>query len=259
LLANNDPPGGNREGKCLSKGKEIKMKYESLLELFQQRRSIRKYKDEPVPEEYIQKILEAARWAPSGANKQPWEFVVIRQEESRKKIIEILTEQFRSMDKMEMTKTPDLRIVFRVPPLGESVYILPFGDPRTLEITNVYARITRGVEIFTCDMANTFLYMVLAANSLGLGARWLSAVTCPFCQTLIKDYLGIPQEFTLFDMLVLGFPDEQPYPKLVRNFTDIIHYEKYDPSKYRTQTQLREFLVRCFKQKPNASDVIKGV
>jgi len=57
------------------------MKYEDLLELVEQRRSIRRFQTKPVPDQYIEKIIEVARWAPSGFNSQPWEFVVVRKEE----------------------------------------------------------------------------------------------------------------------------------------------------------------------------------
>ena len=65
------------------------MDYDGLLELFKKRRSIRKFKPDPVPDEYVDKIIEAARWAPSGANSQPWQFIVIKKDELRKRIFEI--------------------------------------------------------------------------------------------------------------------------------------------------------------------------
>jgi nitroreductase len=54
------------------------MNYEDFLELAKKRRSIRRFKSDPIPDEYIGKIIEAARWAPSGGNSQPWEFIVIK-------------------------------------------------------------------------------------------------------------------------------------------------------------------------------------
>lgn len=69
------------------------MDYESLLELVKQRRSCRRFKPEPVPDEYVDKIIEVARWAPSGANTQPWEFIVIRKLETKQKIAQFLDEQ----------------------------------------------------------------------------------------------------------------------------------------------------------------------
>lgn len=57
---------------------EDTMKYDDLIELFKDRRSIPKFKSDPIPDEYVDKIIEAARFAPSGFNTQPWEFVLIK-------------------------------------------------------------------------------------------------------------------------------------------------------------------------------------
>jgi hypothetical protein len=75
---------------------------DAFLEVLQARRSIRTgfLKDKPVPDELIEKILEAARWAPSAGNSQPWEFLVIRSLEIREKIVEIFKTQMR--DKIEI-------------------------------------------------------------------------------------------------------------------------------------------------------------
>ena len=64
------------------------MDYDSLLELVKMRRSIRRFKPDPVPDEYIDRIIEVARYAPSGFNMQPWEFVVVKKPELRSKIAE---------------------------------------------------------------------------------------------------------------------------------------------------------------------------
>ena len=75
---------------------------DTFLEVLQRRRSIRTgfLRDEPVPDDLIEKILEAARWAPSAGNSQPWEFLVVRDLESREKIVEIFKTQMR--DKIEI-------------------------------------------------------------------------------------------------------------------------------------------------------------
>jgi nitroreductase len=66
------------------------MDYESFLELVKNRRSIHRVKSDPVPDEYINKIIEAARWAPSGFNLQPWEFVVIKDQKLKEGIVQII-------------------------------------------------------------------------------------------------------------------------------------------------------------------------
>ena len=67
----------------------MKMKIDELLDLLRTRRSTRKFKPDPIPDEYIEKIIEAARWAPSGANGQPWEFIVIKDQQTKTRIAEL--------------------------------------------------------------------------------------------------------------------------------------------------------------------------
>jgi nitroreductase len=73
-------------------GRNENMDYESLLDLVKKRRSIRRFKPDPVADGDIEKILEVARWAPSGFNMQPWEFVVVKKAELRKHIVDIIKE-----------------------------------------------------------------------------------------------------------------------------------------------------------------------
>ena len=66
------------------------MDYAGLLELVKKRRSIRRFRSDPVPDEYIEKIIEAGRWAPSGYNSQPWEFLVIKDKVLKDRILQPL-------------------------------------------------------------------------------------------------------------------------------------------------------------------------
>ena len=62
-----------------------KVEYDSLLELVKQRKSFRRFKTDPVPKETVEKILEVARFSPSAANSQPWEFIIVEDKESDQK------------------------------------------------------------------------------------------------------------------------------------------------------------------------------
>ena len=75
------------------------MDYESFLELVTRRRSTHAYKPDPVPDDYVDKIIEAARWAPSGANSQPWEFIIVKKKDLRGHIVEIFKEQGEISDR----------------------------------------------------------------------------------------------------------------------------------------------------------------
>src|SRR5271156_4707494 len=107
---------------------------DTFLDVLQSRRSIRTgfLRDKPVPDELIGKILEAARWAPSAGNSQPWEFLVIRDLGIREKIVEIFKTQMRDKIEIEEAARGQRRRVnagvdFRHAP----VQVLVLGDPRT--------------------------------------------------------------------------------------------------------------------------------
>jgi len=107
---------------------------DAFLEVLQARRSIRTgfLRDKPVPDELIEKILEAARWAPSAGNSQPWEFLVIRDLGIREKIVEIFKTQMR--DKIEIeeaTRGQRRRVNAGVDFRHAPVHVLVLGDPRT--------------------------------------------------------------------------------------------------------------------------------
>ena len=75
------------------------MKTDQLLDVIRRRRSVRVYKKGKVNDEQLQSILEAARWAPSGANTQPWEFVVTRDRKKMKRVREIYSKEWRQRKK----------------------------------------------------------------------------------------------------------------------------------------------------------------
>ncbi|MFC2013421.1 nitroreductase family protein [Chloroflexota bacterium] len=220
------------------------MNYEGLLELVQKRRSIRKFKPEPIPDEYVNQIIEAARWAPSGANSQPWEFIVVKKQDLRDKIIELIEEERPISHKMETAREPEFR--FRWRPAGyvrAPVFIILCGDTRTKDVYPVSTTMIMGSSIFTSSLASAFLYMNLAVTALGLGSQWVTAAAHPFEQSMIKELLGIPKELEIYDMMALGYPAAEPRPRLVRAREEMVHYDGYDKSKSRTEQQVKDFIV----------------
>ena len=219
------------------------MDYESLLELVKKRRSIRKFKPEPIPDEYVDQIIEVARWSPSGANSQPWEFIVIKKQELKDRIIELINEHNTLTHKMELAREPELR--FKWSPAGyvrAPVFILLCGDTRTEEAYPLYVTLERGSSIFNSSQSSVFLYMTLAATTLGLGAQWVSSMAHPYIQSLTKDLLGIPKELEIYDMLAVGYPDAEPKARLMRAKEEMVHYDYYDKTRYRTEQEIKEFI-----------------
>ncbi|MDP2744654.1 MAG: nitroreductase family protein [Dehalococcoidia bacterium] len=224
--------------------------YQDLLALVKGRRSIHRYKSDPVPDEYVQKILEAARFAPSGANAQHWEFIVIKDPAVRARIIELFKEQAAVGKKMELTRKEALRAERAYSDPNEDpgfkdapVWILLLGDQRTKEQFILSALYSVGEANFRSGLAMAFLYMHLAARSLGLGSQWVTSTALPLMTAQIKEFLGIPKDFVIYDMIAVGYPAHEPKPRPAKALSDIVHHDRYDRSKYKSDQQVEDFII----------------
>ena len=231
------------------------MDYDSLLELVKKRRSIRRFKPDPVPDEDIRKIIEVARWAPSGFNMQPWEFVVVTEKDLRDKIAEYLSESWDQTKIMETTRESWQGKPWKVSGVNDKemdyktapVYIILFGDTRTnigLPI-NLRYEPDRCQSIYTSGLANTFLYMHLAATSLGLASQWVSPISKSFTHCMVKELLGIPNELEAYDMMALGYPALTPSGKYMRDPEKMIHYNDCGKEDFRNEEELKDFVKRA--------------
>jgi len=227
--------------------KEAAMDVDHFINLLKSRRSIRAYKPDPIPNEFIQKIIEAARWAPSGGNSQPWEFIVIKKKEIKDRIADLFVESTRPIRQAELTREKELRVPALEREITEPgfknapVFILVCGDPRLNEAFPLLVYQKIGMEVLTSNLASAFLCMHLAAKSLGLGSQWVSA-TGGLMEGPLKKLLDIPKEFKIYDMMAVGYPAYQLGPRSPRKIEEMIHDDRYDRSKLRTDQQIKDFI-----------------
>jgi len=200
------------------------LKYENLLELVKNRRSIRWFKPDPIPQEYVDKMIEVARWAPSGFHTQPWEFVVIKKKEIKDKIADILRRPGQAPGQEYFENAPVLILL-----LGD--WRAKIGLPGTPEDQD-----RRVDNLFCSSLASAFLYMHLAATTLGLASAWVSASSSLESQKKIKELLSIPEPVRIYDMMAVGYGTRSPIPKLIRDKEDVVHYD--DTGHYRTDAQV---------------------
>lgn len=236
--------------------------WDTLIKIARKRRSIRKYKPDPVPDEDIEKIVETARWAMSGANAQPWEFVVVKNAEIRAKIFELYSRHRKQTDVFNRTLVPELRHpVTGTLDAGERsfrdapVIIVVCGDTRTLLATSLAAEII-GYERITyhMNMGNATMLMHLAAASLGLGTQWVS--TSPIWEGELKALLAVPEWFTIPQIVPVGYADYTPPPPFRRKLDEIVHYDKYDMGQFRTDEQVVEYVAQL-RQRTRAAYYVK--
>lgn len=166
-------------------------------EVVRRRRSIRAYKPDPVEDEKLLRVLEAARLAPSAANRQPWHFIVVRDPEVKEKLGKAYPREW-------FVKAP--------------VIIVACADP------TVAWRRRDGEEYWKVDLAIAMEHLVLAAANEGLGTCWIAA----FDERAVKEALGIPEHIRVVALTPLGYPAEEKGPVTDRKPLDqIVHYDKW--------------------------------
>ncbi len=212
--------------------------YDVFLEIAKRRRTIRRFKTDPVPADCIDKIIDVARWAPSGFHTQPWEFVVITEKELKEKIVFVL-EQYGPAIRNPNEEPTRSQGRFDAAP----VFIILFGDWRARVGLPEAAQSSdaRVDNIMRTSLACAFLSMQLAAASLGLASQWYSAVSGERAQSGIKTLIGIPEGLRIFDMMVLGYPAEEPMPKEVRKTAEMIHYNACGAKDFRTDEEVAAY------------------
>jgi nitroreductase len=221
--------------------------YEDFMEVVKNRRSHWHFRPDPVPDDMVGKVIDAARYAPSAFNSQPWEFVVIRDAALRAEIVRVMAEnlpgpppQLPSVSGVLVAKGPAKDpLGFRTAP----VLILVLGDTRVRPFGPPYVRDAddRWQSIFTTSLAAAYEHMHLAAASLGLASRWVSAVVEPPIAGRIRELIGFPAELTVYEMMALGYSDFEPLPKKMRPLSEVMHLDACGEEDFRTAEQVREY------------------
>lgn len=227
------------------------MNIDKLLDFLRTRRSIRRFKPDPIPEQYIEKMIEAARWAPSGANAQPWEFIIVKDQKTKNTMAELFQEIRKEYYAIEQTRVEDLRHHQLTSPLTElpdwkdaPVFIVVCGDRRTYQGSILGGRFIGGEGgldgTYQKNIGNAIYAIHLAAAALGLGAQWLSVQGD--WEQLLKPLLGVPPVIIIHTIVPVGYPAYEPQPPYRREIEEITHHEKYDMSKFRSGDQIIDFL-----------------
>jgi len=168
----------------------------SVLKLIADRGSIRRYKDKPIPEEDLLKIIEAARLAQSAANRQPWQFIVVTDKNIRERLADAAHRQGRPRQSSVETA---------------GVIVIGLADP---EISANWYLVDLGIAIEN---------MALVAWDIGIGSCCIGA----FIEKDVKTILKIPENLRVVALLTLGYPDEEPRTKNRKSLEEIVHYNMY--------------------------------
>jgi nitroreductase len=165
-----------------------------LFEVIKGRRSIRKYTDQPVPDEILAQLLEAAQWAPSASNQQRWRFVVVTDSTTKELIRQV---------------SPGIFV-------GPPVYVVICAE----EVPDAkdWDRAT-----YLADCAMAAQNMMLSAYALGLG----SCVVLSFSPPAVQEILELPVNIKPTLVVTLGYPAQQPSPPSRLPLNEIAFREEY--------------------------------
>nr|MDO8133116.1 nitroreductase family protein [Candidatus Njordarchaeum guaymaensis] len=164
-----------------------------VMDVIRSRRSVRKWKDQPVKKEQLQVLMEAAQQAPSAVNWQPYRFVLVDDPEKRK----------------EVSRATYQRFVSKAPLL-----IIGVADPKT------------SPQWHLIDTVIALTQMMLAAYELGLAGVWIGV----FDETSVKKVLGVPEDLVVAGILALGVPNQKPDPITRKSTMELFAIDSYSQS-----------------------------
>ena len=224
------------------------MDIDGFLDLVKKRRSIREFEPDPIPDEYIRKIMEAGRWAMSGANSQPWEFVVVKNRDTIAEMERIYSSEYvQARNALELTRIEEFRNPSILRSLGAKsgwkdapAIIVILGDLRVVQVSVAVAGVYHGNTPVQHGIANCAMLMHVAAAALGLGSQWVSIG--PVFEGKFRDLLA-GEVFTIQFFMPMGYPAYKVTPRYRRELDEIVHYERYDTSKYRSYQEIVNWVI----------------
>jgi len=165
-------------------------------ELIQHRYSVRAYKPDPVEEDKLQQVLEAARLAPTAANRQPFRLIVLS----------------------TVNRQADLRRIYHRSWFSQAPLVIGVcGIPGEAWVRR------DGQNYHYVDAAIALDHLILAAADLGLGTCWVAA----FDVAAAREVLGLPEEAVPIAFTPLGYPADQPGPKERKPLAELVRYEHW--------------------------------
>jgi nitroreductase len=234
------------------------MTYDDFLELVTYRRSVRRLKPDPIPDEYVLKILDAAHYSMSGGNSQPWEFIVVKDREVKDRLFAAYREDLEIMWSLEQQRIREYRHpAFDVPPedkekalsmLGSwkdaPVCVAVLEDPRKQWGSVLHARsdlyYNSARDILGATMGHLSMLIHLAAASLGLGSERVDVSN----EHAYKETLGYPEPLRLNILVPIGYRAYEPGPPHRLPLEELIHFDRYDMDKFLQHDDFLKYLER---------------
>lgn len=185
----------------------------NIIDIIKSRRSIRKYTDRPLDKNTLDKLIEAAQWAPTGMNEQPWGFIAVEDKTLIKELsdrsipyIKELVEQDRKFERYKRRlNVKNFSIFYHAP-----CVIIILGKKSAFSPEN--------------DCAMAAQNMMLAAWSMGIGSCWIGMMRVLDMDAWFRETFEVPDAYTIIAPIALGYFEGQNIPVIERNNPEILKY-----------------------------------
>jgi 5,6-dimethylbenzimidazole synthase len=221
-------------------------RYESLMDVVRNRMTNRAFAPWDIPREHFEMILEAARHAPSGANAQPWHYIVVTDPEVKRTIGQCFVDEQQRRAKLRMGfPTPNYSGVKTSP--GLIVIVADFRFIKAFPVLNDGSEMDRlykqnAERILLQSVAASTMSAHLAAAALGYAVWWITAIGQEDIQKQIKPLLGVPSELAVIDVMCFGPPLRPSYKRWKKRLDQITSWGRFNAENVMTDEQIDEWV-----------------
>ena len=200
-----------------------------VVEAIKTRRSIRRFEEKIVPDELLSKIVDAARWAPSGDNAQAWVFIIIKDRQLKENIQSFLCDRaLRYIESVEGKKELekyglDIRLKWL-----EAIQSQNFQEhvSKAPVVIAIFGDVSSPYYIYDCCAATQNL--ILSAHAFGLGSCWIDpGISDELTESQIRNLLNVPENLRIVSLVAVGFPAETPKPRPRKDIEAIAFLNQY--------------------------------
>lgn len=222
--------------------------YEALMQVVRRRRSVRAFeKGRQVGRDVLEKIVDCGRWAPSGANSQPWDFIVVDDPAMKEQVFEVFMRQsqrlidhakgFPAVKKSYMAHTVAIIVV-----VGDPRWKACFPQGTSPEFVEEYA--ANNEKIHLVSLGAAIQNLQLGVTAMGLTSAWLSGGGEATTNRELSALLGYPAFMEAVGTIPIGYPQKDVSLRYRRPLQQVTHWNRYEPEKFRTQAQIDYYVER---------------
>lgn len=220
--------------------------YENLLKVVVKRRSVRRFeKGKKIDRETLLKIAEAGRWAPTGANAQCWDLIVVEDADTRQAVLDVFLRQsqrlvdhakgFPAVKKTYLANTVAIFVV-----LGDPRFKSCFPQATSPEWQREYSE--NNERIFLASLGAAIQNIQLSVTACGLTSAWLSGGGEDQTNEELAAVLGYPRFLSAVGTIPIGYPEKDVSQRYRRPLEKIVHWNRYDPAKLRPDAMIEHYV-----------------